>query len=242
MNRLLESLIEGKTSNQKGLIVGMDEAGRGPVLGPLVVGLVGVTPVQKKKLLDLGVDDSKKLTEKSRSRLAQEITSIVSAYKVLRVEATEINSLMEKYTLNEIEVFKFQNLLKEYCGSFEELQLDAADVNAERFGSQVSKACIGKYRVVSEHKGDAKFVAVGAASIIAKYVRDETIKILQEEMKNFDPTLPSFGKGYPSNAKQFLVEYYKKYHSFPKHARLKWKTIQNITTRIDRSTSLDNFF
>jgi ribonuclease HII len=116
--------------------------------------------------------------------------------------------------------------LKPYVDKINELQLDAADVNEQRFGNNFKDIFSGK--IISKHKGDSLFVSVGAASILAKVQRDHEIIRLQENMKKFDPTLPSFGSGYPTDAKPFLRAFVKKYKKLPEIARKSWKTSSKI--------------
>ena len=184
----------------------MDEAGRGPVLGPLVIGLVACTREQIDILKELGVDDSKALSEKKREKLANSIREIAEIADILVVSAEEIDELMEEHTLNQIEVMMFRKLVGRYSERIEELYLDAADVKAERFGEQFMEFSIPV--VVSEHKADSKYTIVAAASILAKTERDSQMRQLQNKYSKEFPDLPKFGKGYPANAKEFLEKYY----------------------------------
>ncbi|RMG38741.1 MAG: ribonuclease HII [Methanobacteriota archaeon] len=215
----------------------MDEAGRGPVLGPLVIGLVAATPSELAELREIGVDDSKALTEKKRIQLAESIRSAVSIAKVLVVPASELNVLMTEKTLNQIEVIKFRQLLQPYASKVSKLFLDAADVNAERFGNHFTDLVDD---VVAEHKADSKYEIVAAASILAKTERDRQMQLLQKEYAKKYPDLPSFGKGYPTNARNFLEEYYRRFNEMPNIARIKWKTVQKIIEKFPQ-TNLDEF-
>ncbi|MHA2249211.1 MAG: ribonuclease HII [Candidatus Kariarchaeaceae archaeon] len=221
----------------KKYIAGMDEAGRGPAIGPMVFGIVLVTPKEEKQLLSHGVKDSKALSSKRREEYAKKIEEISSYHATLVVSATKIDELMEKGTnLNKIEVISFRQLLKPYGHKIGTLQLDAADVNAERFGNKFRDLVDGE--ILSFHKGDAIFLSVGAASILAKVKRDHIINNLQREMKKTDPELPPFGSGYPTDAKPFLMGYVKKYLELPDIARKSWKTCKKILEEVQQS-SLD---
>ncbi len=222
----------------RNLIAGMDEAGRGPVLGPLVIGLVACTKQEIEILKELGVDDSKALSEKKRENLANSIMEIAEIADTLVVSAKEINELMEDHTLNEIEVLMFKKLIRKYSKRISELYLDAADVKAERFGEHFSEFNIPV--VVSEHKADSKYIVVAAASIIAKTERDRQMRQLQDKYSKEFPNLPKFGKGYPANAKEFLKEYYLKYWEFPPITRKRWKTAKKIEKE-NAQNSLEDF-
>ncbi len=208
-------------------IAGMDEAGRGPAIGPIVFGVVLVTKDQERMLREKGIRDSKALTSQKREKYVKEIRSIVSFSDTLQLSAYQIDTKrMEGTNLNQIEILAFRELLKPYANKVYELQLDAADVNERRFGSKFEDMIDGK--IISKHKGDAIFISVGAASILAKVERDQTIAELQSEMNEFDPSLPSFGSGYPTDAKPFLQAYVTKYKKLPSIARHSWKTSSKI--------------
>lgn len=224
------------------MIGGMDEAGRGPAIGPIVFGLVVLTEEQEKILIDAGVKDSKALDENKRNTLLEIIKANSEFNNTKIVAASEIDRLRgEGFTMNQIEVESFRALLQTYSGTLAKLQLDAADVNEERFGSNFTDLTTGE--IQSKHRGDALFVAVSAASICAKVVRDGEIKKLQAQLKKSDPDLPSFGSGYPTDSKPFLRAYVKKYKELPKIARKSWKTCSTILDEItgDKQSSLDDF-
>lgn len=223
----------------------MDEAGRGPVMGPLVIGLVVSTENQVRGLRKEGVMDSKVLKKEVREELFSFIKTNCSGYGVLSISAEEIDRLRAKgYTLNEIEVMGFKELLSKFVIELDDvtLQLDAADVNAKRFGQNFTS--IFKGEIVSKHKADVLFPSVSAASILAKVVRDARISTFQEEMLRFDPNLPTMGSGYPNKiSTDFLRAYFKKYQKYPDFVRNSWETAKKI--KIELSTeqkSLSDFF
>lgn len=236
--------IKQKKSNAKKLLVGMDEAGRGPVLGPLIIGLCIVSKNQVQILKKIGVMDSKTLSAKRREKLYSEIIESINGYGILKISAEEIDSLRTSgKTLNEIEIMGFKYLLTRFSFSQSiELQLDAADVNAERFGRNFEEIVNGS--IDSRHKGDSIFPAVSAASILAKVTRDQNMVRLQEEIVEFDPSLPQVGSGYPNKiSKNFLKEYYKKYKIFPNFTRESWDTTQKLLQEIKgKKTSLEEYF
>lgn len=223
-------------------IAGMDEAGRGPAIGPIVFGIVLVTKEQEKLLREKGIKDSKALTPQKREKYAQEIRNIVSFRDTLQLSAQQIDTKRKEGTnLNQIEVMAFRELLKPYADKVHELQLDAADVNERRFGTKFEDMIKGK--IISKHKGDSIFISVGAASILAKVERDKIIAKLQSEMNEFDPSLPSFGSGYPTDSKPFLRAYVSKYKKLPSIARHSWKTSSKILDEEigPKQSSLDDF-
>ncbi len=215
-------------------LAGIDEAGRGPVLGPMVIGAVVVDEEKLPLLKELGVRDSKKLTPKRRERLFGEITQIVDDYALLVLSPGEIDS--RKGTLNEFEVENFVRALNSLRIKPDVVYIDAADVKEERFGEEVGSGLDFKAKIVAEHRADDKFLPVSAASILAKVARDREIERLKEKYGEI-------GSGYPSDprTREFLEEYYKKHGDFPPIVRKTWKTLRKIAKKIaEESTNTGN--
>ena len=114
------------------MICGVDEAGRGPVLGPLVICAVGVD--DERELVRLGVKDSKKLTPAKRLSLEPQIRKLARV-ELIEIPADELDSLMKDMSLNEIEATKFAELVERL--SPEVAYLDAADASEENFARMV---------------------------------------------------------------------------------------------------------
>lgn len=202
------------------MIVGVDEAGRGPVIGPLVVASLGIPESQINILEELGVNDSKALTPSRRLEIRNKILKYKNwKYSIVEFSAEQIDRAMEHDTLNAVEVRLFakaiDNIGSEYISK---LILDACDVNQERFGRNVSsiiKSNSKDLELISEHKADSKHLIVGAASILAKVHRDLEIERISQEC-GFN-----IGSGYPSDPKtkeamSWLIS------SDSPHADLRW--------------------
>ena len=208
------------------LIAGLDEAGRGPVIGPLVVGCVVMYQKDLHILDEIGVDDSKHLSPKKRAYLAGEIKRVSVIAKTLVISAEELNEMhyKKKITLNQIEEQGFAQLINTLPQQPQEIFLDACDTIEERFGRTIGKMLtFTPERIISKHKGDAIFKVVGAGSIIAKTHRDQIIEQYKREYGEI-------GSGYPSDpaTKTYLKSYYAKHQKFPKIVRTWWKTCDNI--------------
>lgn len=184
--------------------IGVDEAGRGPVIGPLVVCALEIPEEDRGILLEIGADDSKKLSKFIRERIFREIFSYSKSRKwglgVIICPPSRIDREMSRNGLNSLEVGLFAEAI-EYAGDATqnpEILLDACDVNAERFGKSVSEELGPKWShciIRSEHRMDSSDVLVGAASVVAKHVRDSEIAKISEEL-GID-----VGSGYPSDPK-----------------------------------------
>lgn len=217
-------------SSLKG-IAGIDEAGRGPMIGPMMICGVRMDSNRLHELEAAGVRDSKTLSPNRRHRLAEIVRDLASEVVVRPVLAYEIDTLRRKgVTMNEIEVRIFALVVKTLLP--QEVYLDAADVKAERFGRRVgeesgllSKGC----RIISEHKADAKYPIVSAASIVAKSERDRRIEELHKEFGNF-------GSGYPADP--VSVEYIRNLVSngekIPHIVRQTWESVSRVVQEFEQ--------
>ena len=200
-------------------ICGIDDAGRGSMLGPLVIAGISIDKKKIRKLSVLGVKDSKKLTPKKREELYKKIISLVDSYYVSRISPKSIDTSVAKHGLNKLEakyMAKVVTKLKPDT-SF----VDSCDVNPKRFGKEISKLS-NNNKIKSYHHADSRFIVVSAASILAKVTRDRAIARLR---KNHN-----IGSGYPSDTKtiKFVTQYYKTQKTIPKFVRKSWKPTQKI--------------
>ncbi|CAB3288614.1 Ribonuclease HII [Methanocaldococcus lauensis] len=220
------------------IIIGVDEAGRGPVLGPMVVCAYAIEKEKDGELKKLGVKDSKALTKNKRSQLKKSLESLGYSEKLI-LEAEKINELMNRTNLNEIEINAFSKVTKNLIEKLDikdeevEIYLDACSTNAKKFEDRfrdkiedIIKERNLDVKIIAEHKADAKYPIVSSASIIAKVERDNLIE-------KYKKIYGDFGSGYPSDRKtiKFLEDYYKKHKKLPDITRIHWKTCQNIINK-----------
>jgi ribonuclease HII len=199
------------------LICGVDEAGRGSMLGPLVIAGVSMTQSKLKTLSKLGVRDSKKLTPLARENLYKKITKLADDYAVSKLSPKQIDSFVTRHQLNYLEASHMAKVIKKLKPSVS--YVDACDVNAARFGVEISSlAKTGKIK--SYHHADSTFVIVSAASIIAKVTRDRAIAKLNKEY--------DLGSGYPSDSKtvEFVREWFSKHGQVPDFVRKSWSPVK----------------
>ena len=200
-------------------ICGVDDAGRGSMIGPMVIAGISIEKKNIPKLRKLGVRDSKKLTPKKRELLYKEIIKLVDDYHVIRIPPKTIDKYVSGHNLNHLEAKKMADVIIHLKSEIS--YVDSCDVNAARFGREISDLS-NKSKVRSYHYADSRFVVVSAASIIAKVSRDRSIARLN---KNYQ-----FGSGYPSDKKS--VNFVKKLVSakkpLPSSVRKSWKPVQKI--------------
>ena len=205
------------------MFCGVDEAGRGSVMGPLVVGAVYVE--DDSKLVELGVRDSKKLTPKRREAMFDKILDIADGYSLVTVSAEEIDLRRERETLNEIELAMFVDATSRYPAL--RVYADCPDVNEMSFQSALT-ARLGGVDVIARHKADDTYPVVSAASIIAKVTRDRIIADISAEFGE------SIGSGYPSDTVTtgFIEKWIKENGCSPKYTRNSWETVKSIKSRL----------
>jgi ribonuclease HII len=205
------------------LVAGVDEAGRGCVIGPLVVAGVAIKSENLQFLAELGVKDSKLLTAKKREALYPEIIKLTQNYQVIKVPPAQIDKVVRSsrvlHKLNRLEAQTMAKIIETLKP--DEAYVDAADVLEDRFGYHISECLKCKTKIISQHKADRTFPVVSAASIIAKVERDSDITKLR--LKYGD-----FGSGYLTNEKTmvFLKRLLDGKGDFPSFVRKSWKPAQ----------------
>lgn len=217
------------------LICGIDEAGRGPVIGPMVVAGVWIKEEENEVLKKMAIKDSKKHTKKQREGHAKKIREMFFHSSIV-VSPEDIDALRSTMSINELEVHIFATLgKKKRAGIY---YIDSADVDEERFG-EVFKQNLGfEIEVVSKHEADNLFPVVSAASIIAKVERDaEMEKIADVLQKKLDVPI---GSGYPSDEKTrlFIQKWIKKFGDVPPYTRRSWKTVKKLIAETEQKKLL----
>ena len=172
------------------LVCGVDDAGRGSVLGPLVIAGIVIKRTKINQLKKQGIRDSKKLTPLARERLYKKIINIVDDYYVTRISPKIIDKSVFNHSLNHLEARYMAKVISKLSPSI--AFVDSCDVNPRRFGKEISKLT-SHSKIKSYHHADSKFVVVSAASILAKVSRDRAITRLRKKY--------TVGSGYPSDPK-----------------------------------------
>ncbi|MBN1160211.1 MAG: ribonuclease HII [Candidatus Diapherotrites archaeon] len=213
------------------LIGGIDEAGRGPVFGPLVMAVAVIEKDKEDELREIHVRDSKMLTPKQRDLMFDAIKNIVKEYKILMITVDELNELMLRKSLNEIEAMYSAQMVNGLKTKLDVLYLDSPDSIAENYAKRVVKYLEHKPRLVSENKADEKYPIVSAASILAKVTRDREIDKLRERHGDI-------GSGYPSDEKtvKFLEAWVKERGELPYFARKEWSTAKKMIDKNKQKT------
>ena len=216
------------------LICGIDEAGRGPVIGPMVIAGVLIEQEDEEKLRNIEVKDSKLLTKQQRNSLYKKIIKIAKKYKILITGTEEIDRAVRGkggLNLNWLEANKSAEIINSLKP--EKAIIDCPSNNIQKYKDYLSKKIKSKKtELILEHKADLNHPVVAAASILAKVTRDNEIEKIKQNIKI------DFGSGYPSDPRtqEFLKNNYNKY---PKIFRKSWSSYTTLENKKNQKKLFD---
>jgi ribonuclease HII len=204
-------------------IAGIDEAGRGSVIGPLVIAGISFDEKTIPRLKELGVKDSKKLTAKRRNQLVSLVKELAIKYSIVEIQPKIIDHVVFRSVplrrLNYLETMMMAKIIRELKP--DEAHVDPTDVNSQRCIEQIRSVIKYNIHIKCEPKADSIYPATSAASILAKVTRDNRIKELREKHGDFN-------SGYASDIKtqRFIKNYFSENKECPDYMRASWSTIQ----------------
>ena len=204
------------------VVCGIDEAGRGPIIGPVVICGIVIEEGSEKKLVDLGVKDSKLLTPLQRSRIAKVLEKEYKFHRIV-IQPAEIDSAVEKndgLNLNWLEAKKATEIINELAP--DKVIIDCPSPNTKAYTSYIHEGVEKKQvSLVCVHHADRDFPVVGAASILAKVERDRIIDEIKKKIK------VDFGSGYIADpkTKAFVEKYWNKFTEIFRHSWAPYKAI-----------------
>jgi len=209
---------------------GVDEAGRGSVLGPLVVG--AVFSESEDVLIKIGVKDSKKLSPNVREKMFSQIMDQCKV-SIVMISASEIDSKRKIKSLNEIELEMFVDACSKF--SSDEVYADCPDVNEIGFSNDMKRMMKGP-DIIAKHKADDIYPIVSAASIIAKVTRDRAIEDIKKELGK------EVGSGYPSDevTMRFIEKWIKDNGCAPPYTRCSWEPVKQMMC-VSKNTKISDW-
>ncbi len=208
-------------------IAGVDEAGRGCVIGPLVIAGVLFENEIVSSLPELGVTDSKKLSPKKRLSIFPEIKELALKCEYFILTPTIIDKVVFRNVplrrLNYLETMAMAKVVRKLKP--DEAHVDPCDVNSDRCARQIQNVLPFHVDIKCEPKADLLYPSTGAASILAKVTRDRCVAKLREKHGDFN-------SGYPSDPKTqtYLKNYFKSTQKCPDYIRESWTTVQRLLT------------
>ncbi|MBI4739740.1 ribonuclease HII [Candidatus Woesearchaeota archaeon] len=201
-------------------ILGIDEAGRGPVIGPMVMAGVLIGDDDEKKLKAIGAKDSKLLSPSARELLYDKILAIVKNYEIVILTPQDIDKAVNDpgVNLNGLELRTSAVIINHLKP--DKAILDCPSNQPKAYVTQLKQHLSHTCDIVAEHKADVNYVVVSAASILAKVTRDREIKKIKE-------LYGEIGSGYPADplTQEFLRKNYKTY---PALFRKSWQSYKNV--------------
>jgi ribonuclease HII len=222
-------VVSAKVGNQTNRILGgVDEAGRGAVIGPMVVAGVSFREKDMRELKRIGVKDSKELSRKERAEKYGQIVGIAKSICVYVVQTTEIDDHVTLNRLNHLEALAMAQVIDNMKA--DSIFVDCCDVNQEKFKANILcnlkrriRIRNGKLTIFSFHHADSLHLAVSAASIVAKVIREE-------ELGSIKKLHHGIGSGYPSDKKTagFIKSWIEEVGVAPPFVRNSWLPVKKL--------------
>jgi ribonuclease HII len=206
------------------IICGIDEAGRGSLLGPIIVAGVCVTKKSISEMVENGIKDSKLLSPKKRQVLFGHVINVAESICVCRINIEDIDFHVFRNNLNFLEAEAMAITIRNMKS--DETYVDSCDVNPSRYRRTIKSFLKqNNTKLFSMHHADRLSVVVSGASIIAKVIRDS-------ELSKIRIKYGDVGSGYPSDKKtiKFVKEWFRQKNEIPPFARKSWKPAQMIVS------------
>jgi ribonuclease HII len=205
-------------------LLGIDDAGRGPVLGPMVLAGVLIESDEEKIIKELGAKDSKLLTPTRRKEIKE---NMVSQFKH-HIETSSPKEIDKSSNLNYLEAIKTAKIINELTKDIKEkvdVIVDCPSVNIQSWSNDVQKL-IERPEIINlscEHKADFNHPIVSAASIFAKEKREDEMKKLRKKFG------VDFGSGYPADpkTKEFILNNFDN-EEYKQIIRFSWNTVKKL--------------
>lgn len=210
-------------------LLGIDDAGRGPVLGPMTLAGIIIKKSDYPKIKALNAKDSKLLSPNQRKKIAQELKPAFT-HKIVTSSPKQIDDSSNLNTLEAQKTAQIINHLIKNLKKQTKIIVDCPSVNTSAWQNEVEQILTTNYQLKTtnyslscEHKADRDHPIVGAASILAKEHREEEIKKIRKNLQI------DFGSGYPADpkTKEFIKNNFdnKKYSSI---IRFSWNTVKKL--------------
>jgi len=199
-------------------LLGIDEAGRGPVIGPMIMAGVMIDAQKEDELT--GVKDSKLLAHGKRMELDKMIRAVADDFMVIEISPQEIDAAVQSETLNLnwLEAHKQAAIINALAP--DKAIIDCPSINCKAFEAYLRKLVGEKVQLVVEHKADEKYKVCSAASILAKVLREKRMEEIKEKYGETGP-------GYPANPlTQSFIK--KNWNTYPEIFRKSWSTYKKI--------------
>ncbi|MEN7982148.1 MAG: ribonuclease HII [Nanoarchaeota archaeon] len=218
------------------LQLGIDDAGRGPVIGPMILAGCLIDDKTSKEFKKLGITDSKNLTQKRREILAEKIREKAETFEIIIVSAPEIDQNNYNGTkLNEVEAIACASIINKINKGFLKVKVivDCPSVSIIKWTDFLKTKIknLSNLEVSCEHKADKNHISVSAASILAKCTREKEMTKIKKVFGD------EVGSGYCSDpATQKFLEKYARKHNDKGIFRKTWITWKKAHEKLGQRT------
>ena len=217
-------------------VLGIDEAGRGPVLGSMFIGGFLIEENKTNKLEEIGAKDSKKLSDKKRESIREKLNDLGSIF-LEEFTASSIDDMMDVMSINDIELKGFADVIDR--AEPDKVIMDLPEPDAEKFIGKIKDLMDTDHHEVdfiAEHGADDEYPVVSAASIVAKSARESHVEDLHSKY-GYD-----FASGYPHDKPtiEFIEKYIEQEGELPSETRKSWSTAQRLMSQ-SKQNSLGDF-
>ncbi len=221
-------------------LLGIDEAGRGPVIGSMFLAGVVMDEDKAKEMRRKGARDSKKMSKGKRRQLYSTINEEAEAVYCTEVTAPEIDYKRQRISLNELEAEKIAGIIEQAIEdgeSFDVLVVDVPDPDGERFMNRIRKYVDlpDDIEIKAEHGADETYPVCSTASIIAKVNRDKSVEEIEKE---YGIELRS-GYSHEDKVIDYLKDILKEEGEFPDFVRTSWETAKRVRRESEQSKLKD---
>ncbi|MGH9974768.1 MAG: ribonuclease HII [Nitrososphaeraceae archaeon] len=229
----------GNSTNR--ILGGVDEAGRGAVIGPMVIAGLCFREKDMSELERIGVKDSKELSRKERAEKYGQVVGIATSLCIYVVQTAEIDDHVSFNRLNHLEALAMAQVIDNM--NAESIFVDCCDVNQEKFKANILsnlkrriRIRKGKLHIFSFHHADSLHLAVSAASIVAKVIREE-------ELCSIKRVHQGIGSGYPSDKKTagFIKSWIDEAGVAPPFVRNSWLPVKKLLRERQQCRLVLNF-
>ncbi len=214
------------------IVVGADEAGRGLIIGPMVIGACAIDEEVKQKFQRIGIRDSKDYSSHNRIKTHAELIKKESLAWSIKTLTAEVLTNYHKngMSMDEAEAYAFFRAIEDIARkipNISEYQVDNFQAVSKLRSLLKENKTTSDIKLIVTPKAEKEFIAVGAGSVLA---RNASLEALRELSSKYG----DFGSGSTNDRKtiNWLKQYYKKNHSWPKIVRVYWKTIERIENEL----------
>lgn len=210
--------------------MGLDEAGRGSVIGPMAVAGVWVRADRVDQLAGLGARDSKQVPRARRGEILARIQAVAVHHRVVLIPPERIDAA----SLTLLEMEALAELIGERPADRIFLDVPTPPRGIAPFLEALQRRVGRPLPLVGENRADETYPIVGAASILAKVTRDRELDAVRE-------VYGDVGWGYPGEpqVKRFLESWYRRERSFPPVVRSRWSTAREIVAAVEQASLFD---